>query len=646
MTAAVPSQDDGAWHRFVVDHGHQARGSDLAFILCRSVDEIERLRAAGVCSKGSGRKAFAELFRLWHGREPGEGEWPPPRIAGGGKYEWQPPELALLASLVGRLGKQEIAQVLTERLRGVTGDQTASRSAGAVQVGINRIGMQTKDVIGGITTAEAAKEIGSLAMVNQAIHKGDIKAVRVGRLWVIPRKTWAAWKAKRVFPPADYVQLAALKQPLSIRSDKLSEYARMGYVPTALRCNPYGTGLHSTQFGTWYIDPKVAQQLIEDRRAGRPMPWHGKPLAENLRVTYRLWQQRKHPASCKTCATVWGREGPPYSFEAYAVRYPPLAHGAKRHLTLPWTPGLTITELARKSGCARSRVSRAIANGTVNVLDQGGEAHVSRTDATRWISRGCPVGDSRRSWISVATAVKRYLFSEQEIRGFIAQGRLKSKTGTDGGMRGIVYVSWQQCAAIRETVGFTEEEAARRACVTVAEFRAALTGVDWRGTGAIPLVTVQAVIKRRQSAPGYTIEEAAQALQRSVGWVEARIADGSVRPLQRRWDRNQLYLSEPMMRRLRAVPVCPRATDLPGEEDLRLGEAALEAGVTTSTITHWADAGELARIRTRSGWRYPREIVRARARLYWQRNRFHREVPPQWLQEERATARVSSSPTR
>ena len=646
MTAAALPEDDSAWLRFVVDHGHQARGSELAFILGRPIDEIQRLRAAGVCSKGRGRKAFAELFRLWHGREPGEGDWPPPRIAGGGSYEWQPPELVLLASLVGRLDKPEIAQVLTERLRRLTGDQTASRSATAVQVGINRIGMQTKDVVGGITTAEAGKEIGSFAMVNQAIHKGDIKAVRVGRLWVIPRKAWTAWKAGRVFPPADYVPLATLKQPLSIRSDKLSEYARMGYVPTALRCNPYGTGLHSTQFGTWYIDPKVAQQLIDDRRAGRPMPWHGKPLAENLRVTYRLWQQRKHPAGCKTCATLWGQEGPPDSFEAYVVRYPPLAHGAKRHLTLPWTPGLTVTELAQKAGCARGRVSRAIANGTVNVHHQDGEAYIRKTDVTRWISRGCPVGDSSRSWISIATAVKRYLFSEKEIRGFIAQGRLKSKTGTDGAMRGVVYVSWQQCAAIRETVGFTVDEAARRAGVTVAEFRAALTGVDWRGTGAIPLATVRAVVKRLQSAPGYTIEDAAEALQRDVGWVEARIADGTVRPLRRTWDRNQLYLSEPMMRRLRTAPSCPRAADLPGKDDLRLGEAALEAGVTTSAITQWADAGELARTATSSGWRYPREAVRARARRYWRRKHFHRSTPPPWLQEESAAAGASNPPTR
>lgn len=195
MSPPVPPDPDQAWERFVIEHGHHAVGRDLAFILGQPAEEIDRLRAGGVCSKARARTSFGELFRLWHGRVPEEADWPPPRISGAGKYEWQPPELALLASLVGRLGKEEIAQVLTERLRRLTGDHAASRSLHAVQVGINRIGMQAKDVVGGITTADAGKEIGSLAMVNQAIHKGDIRAVRVGRLWVIPRDAWAAWKA-------------------------------------------------------------------------------------------------------------------------------------------------------------------------------------------------------------------------------------------------------------------------------------------------------------------------------------------------------------------------------------------------------------------------------------------------------------------
>ena len=56
MTRLTSQARDRAWERFVVDHGHQALGSDLAFILRRSIDDIDCLRAAGVCSKGGRRK--------------------------------------------------------------------------------------------------------------------------------------------------------------------------------------------------------------------------------------------------------------------------------------------------------------------------------------------------------------------------------------------------------------------------------------------------------------------------------------------------------------------------------------------------------------------------------------------------------------
>ena len=633
MTRTAP-EPDTAWERFVIDHGHQADAGDLAFILGRSVDEIRHLRATGACSKAGRRKTFTELFRLWHGREPGEDDWPPPRAVRPGEYEWQGPELALVASLVGRLGKAEIAQALTERLRRLTGDPAASRSIASVQNVIGRIGMQSKDVVGGITTAAAGQEIGSLAMVHQAIHKSDLRALRVGRRWVIPHAAWTAWKAQRVFPPAGYVVLATLKQPLSIRSDKLSEYARMGYVPTAVRCNPYGAGLPSTQFGTWYVDPDVAIGLIADRHAGRPMPWHGKPLADNLRATHRLWQQRKHPANCKTCTDIWRADGVPESFEDYAERYPTLDHGAKKHLTLRWTPGLTVAEIARQSGCSANEVRRAIANGTLDTQEQGGDVHVTKTDATRWISRGCPVGDAQHSWISVATARKRYLFTDRELEKFIAQGKLTSKTGTEGAMRGMAYVPRRQCARLREQIGFTEEEAARRTGITIPQLRETLQGVNWRGTGAIPLATVQAVLKRLQSRPGYTIEEAATALGKDAAWVEERVNDGAVRLLRRRWDADRLYLSKPMIQRLREAAANPRLPPAPSQDCLRLSEAALEAGVTAATIAKWAARAELPRVAGRTGWRYPRDAVRARARAYWQTIRFHRATPPQWLHAE------------
>jgi len=149
--------------------------------------------------------------------------------------------LALLASLVGQISQAEIAEVLTARLREKTGDPEAERTKTAVQVRTNQIGLQTTDVVGGLTTAEAAREIGSFAIVNQMIDKGELPTHRIGRLHVIPHAAWQEWKSKRVFPPTGYVQLSTIKDALGIKSDKLSEYARMGLIPTAIRCNPYGT---------------------------------------------------------------------------------------------------------------------------------------------------------------------------------------------------------------------------------------------------------------------------------------------------------------------------------------------------------------------------------------------------------------------
>src|SRR3546814_2379948 len=82
----------------------------------------------------------------------------------------------------------------------------------------------------------------------------------------------------------------------------------------------------------------------------RSMPWHAKPLLDNLRVTYRLWTKRKHPPSCKTCAKIWGKKSPPKTFEAYVLRYSSLAKGQKRHLTMPWSPGMSVAEVAAHTG--------------------------------------------------------------------------------------------------------------------------------------------------------------------------------------------------------------------------------------------------------------------------------------------------------
>lgn len=292
MTAGsppLPSTAEDGWERFILTHGWRAPVHWLAAVTGRPVEDIERVRRTGACLHRSKAHGFADLFSLWNGRQPRDEDWPAPRRSGGqATYEWLVPELVLLGSLVGTLGAAEIAQVLTARLRQITGDTGAVRSPAAIITRMHALGLQTSDVLGGITTQQAGREVNSVSVVHQAITRGQLPARRVGRLWVIGHEEWAAWKATRVFPPDGYVPLSTLRKPLAIRSDKLSEFARRGQVPTAIRCTLYGTKHQSTQFGTWYLDAKVAQAMIADRQAGRPMPWHGKPNPDNLRISFQL----------------------------------------------------------------------------------------------------------------------------------------------------------------------------------------------------------------------------------------------------------------------------------------------------------------------------------------------------------------------
>lgn len=622
------------WELFVLRYGSRALLADLAAVLGQSEDGIVFVRASGACVRHPKPKAFAELFTLWHGRPPLEVDWPAPRKSRAGVYEWQARELALLATLVGTIGPKEIAQVLSARLAKLTGDKTAERTKQSVLLQTTRIGLTSADLVGGLTTAQAAKEIGSPAIINSAIAKKQLRVERVGRYWRIPHAAWLEWKSTRVFPPKGYIQLSTIKADLSIRSDKLSEFSRAGLIPTAVRCNPYGTGVRSTQFGTWFIDPKIAKQLLADRRAGRPMPWHAKPNNDNLKVTYKLWCARKHPTSCATCAEIWGKQGAPKKFEAYQEQYPPLAHGAKRHLTRTWDPGLTLKELAELTGRSLYLVNSAIANGMLEATFQGRTQYVSKTNASRWQARKCPTGKNEKSWISLDKAEEQYLFTRRELRGFTDSGVLLSRTGTAGIERDVVYVSRHQCGQLREKIGFTEEQAALRVGVTVARFRSLLEGVNWRKAQGIPLVTVQAVIKRLESREGYTIEDAAAALTTTEQWVHERLQDGTVRVTRAKWDRRRLYITEPMFQRLKEALARPRREKPLGKDWLLLNGGAVEAGVCTTTLIRWAEAGDLPRRQSNLGWRYHREAVRAQARVYWENVRFHRATPPEWLQAE------------
>jgi hypothetical protein len=625
------------WERFVLAHGWRAWLYDLAAVLGKSSHEIDRVRRTRACTRLGKIKHFAELFSLWQGRAPRDDEWPLPRRSGTASgYEWQAPELAFLATLVGRFSTDAIAKILTKRLREKTGDRRAKRTRWGVLIAMqHKLGLLHSDVCGGITLAKAGREIGSYAIAWQAIERRELRAFRIGKMWIIPHAAWSAWKASRVFPPKGYVQLSTLKKPLGIRSDKLSEWARMGYMPTALRCNPYGTRAKNTKFGSWYVDRAVAAQLVRDRRLGKPMPWWGKPEPGNLQVTWKLLEERRHPTSCKTCAQIWGPEGAPRTYDDYAVRYPPLAHGAKRHLTRKWSPGLTMKEVAKLCSRSWGGVRLAIMNGTLPATRVGVTWYVTRTDATRWKARRCPGGGDQKSWLSVAAACQMHEFKRVELLGYIKDGALRSKLGTNGPMRGITYVLRNQVAMLRQKLGYSLQEGARRARVTVARFRKLLEGVNWRGASGIPLDTVNAVIKRIESREGYTIEEAAAAVRTTRSWIKERILDGTIRVQRAKWDGRRVYITAPMLERLRRVKRKPIKHENFTDAWIFLGPAAALAGVSTSTIQNWHHRGELRLRRSHLGARYSRRQVKACARRYWKAPKFLRAVPPEWLLLER-----------
>lgn len=625
---------------FILEYGHLARSHHLAHLLQQPAAAIERVRGTGAMRRLPKHLDFGELFTRWRGRPPRDDEWPAPRRVGRRRsYEWQAPDYALIASLVGTVGPVEIRQALNARLRRVTGDPNAERSKNAVQTMINKIGLQTSDVVGGVTIAQAAKEIGTRSILDHEIRVGKLHVVRVGRYLVIPHDELARWKGTRVFPPAGFIKLAKLRKRLGIRSDKLSEWARLGYIPTAIRCNPSGTGEKNTQFGTWYIDPKVARKILVDRRAGRPMPWWGKPEPHNLRITFTLWQKRKHPARCSTCAVIWGPAGPPRTFEGYCARYHPLAHGAKRHLTMVYSDGLTRSQVAELAMVSLTTVQRAIANGAIRASRVGQQTFVTRTDATRWKARRCPTGESMKSWLAIRTACNQYGFTPVELERFIASGALLLKIGTDGPQRGYRFVLRQQVRELRDMIGYSESEAARQAKVSISRLRVLLRGLEWRPTERIPFAVIHNVIKRKYSRCGWTIADAARLLGKPTAWIRAEILAGTIRPLRTTWDKRRLYISAPMMKRLRAAAARPRPTRVRfTKEWLLQGQATHLAGVSTTTLQRWGELGEVKCQPSEHGRRYHRRSVISRARTYWAwaSKRYKRAAAPAWLQEPAA----------
>jgi len=377
---------EDSWQRFVLAHGWRVPSHLLATILDQHPNAINAVRSTSACVRHKTSKGFAELFGLWHGRAPAEDDWPVPRrIRTNNTYEWLPPEDALLATLVGTVDAGDIATILTNRLRRLTGDPAAERTRNAVILRTNRIGLQSTDVVGGITTNQAAREIGSLSAVQSAIAEGHLNTIRVGRLHVIPHDAWTAWKATRVHAPEGYIPLASIRDRLAIRSDKLSEFARMGYIPGTVRANPYGTNQRSTRFGTWYIDAVAAEHLIADRVAGRPMPWHGKPLPDNLRASYKRWQERRHPDHCQTCRAIWGPQGGPQTYDDFAARYQPLDRSAKRHLTRRWNDTMAQAQPVTRSTHPPAPGAAALPKRVRSQLDSIAKANATHPSPTDWL---------------------------------------------------------------------------------------------------------------------------------------------------------------------------------------------------------------------------------------------------------------------
>lgn len=336
------------WQSFVLEHGRQVPGHYLAAIVGQPETAINRFRSTRRMAQRSAVKGFHALFALYHGRPPQDAEWPRPHCAANGAYEWLGPELALLASLVGRVSTDEICRVLTGRLRSVTGDPTAARNRTAVLIRQQKIGLQSSDVPG-ITVQEAVRQSGiSDPAVRRAIRDGELVTTRVGRLLVIDQASFDAWRTTQRIPDG-HVPLSDLRGPLAFSSDsKLPEYAQLGYIPGAVRIGR-GRG------GRWYLPASISQQILADARAGRPLPWHGKTLPCNLKAAWRRWQARRH-RQCAECRRIWGASGPPRDQAAFSRRYAELTQGDKRHLTRRAQPG-TIRPSRKWGTCRGFRAS-------------------------------------------------------------------------------------------------------------------------------------------------------------------------------------------------------------------------------------------------------------------------------------------------
>jgi hypothetical protein len=242
------------------------------------------------------------------------------------------------------------------------------------------------------------------------------------------------------------------------------------------------------------------------------------------------------------------------------------------------------------------------------------------------------------SWLAIPTACRLYGFTRAELQRHTGAGEVQTRTGTNGPQRGVLFVSRQQTAELRERLGFSEREAARRVGVSVARLRTLLRGLQWRQAPRIPLEVVRAAQQRHESYEGVTLAEAAAILGKSVDWIRAEIRAGTMRPLRTKWDRRRLYVSFPMFKRLCDAALRPRPRETWTSEWVYLSEAASVAGVSTTTIQRWRAECAVRVRRSLTGDRYHRRSLMARARVYWRwaARHFKRAMPPAWLGQSAA----------
>lgn len=618
------------WQGFVLAHGWRARVHHLATVLQQPPSAINHVRAAG-CTPQLKPKEFAELFAIWHGRPPRDNEWPAP-VKRGSTYEVLPPELALVATLVGAQSTDEIAAVLTQRLCLLTCDMSAVRSRADVQRMRSSSGLVATDVQGGLTVSQAVKRAGrkdvTRVLLQQEIYKGRLRRFQVGRLSVIPARVFDEWLAARLpEPPDGWIKLWDIEEQLgfSRRSEsRPSWYAKQGLIPGALFCAGH----------RWWVSPAVAEDLIRRRRAGLPMPWSGYSHPSCVKRSYALWRERKHRA-CAECRAIWATVGgEPRTFEAFFERWRKIPEATKRHLTKP--DGLSAIAAAARTGVEKHTIADAILNGILPARRIRGHWAIRPADLDRWVRRRVLTtnGGVRRLHHQPLTfkhAASRSRLSEGTLRRAVAAGTLTQVTRWDGRPGLLAH----QVAGLRARVGgYSVADAAGQLGVSAAAFLQSAKICGWQPGFAITRALVYAVKKHREAPWQLTIAQAAKRLRKSAAWVRRAIAAGAIMPL-RGLDRRTIMVG----RKAIAAMIRGGIPELPVTRRgrpvlwLQQTQAADHAGVTASTIIRWKGLGDLVVEERIDGPYYTKTSVERRARQYWT-TECHRKraVPPAWLQ--------------